>query len=188
MTKQPPEAEDQNLVVNQLIAEFKQRSDADESLTLEEFISEHPEHAEALQSHMSRANAAKETRDGKIAHDDNLPDSSDDASTRTVVGGTPESETSVTRDLEKGQSSGTSVEVYENFGRYAIQKVLGQGAMGAVYLAKDTQLDRDVALKIPKFGDGNGVDDEELLERFYREARASATIRSPNICPVFDVG
>lgn len=60
--------------------------------------------------------------------------------------------------------------------------------MGAVYLAKDTQLDRDVALKIPKFGDDSGVDTDEMLERFYREARASATIRSPNICPVFDVG
>ena len=42
--------------------------------------------------------------------------------------------------------------------------------------------------KIPKFGEDKGVDSEEMLERFYREARAAATLRSPNICPVYDVG
>lgn len=80
----------------------------------------------------------------------------------------------------------TAISISERFGRYEIQKVLGQGAMGAVYLARDTQLDRDVALKIPKFGEG--VERDDLLERFYREARAAATLRSPNICPVYDVG
>lgn len=71
------------------------------------------------------------------------------------------------------------------FGRYQILKSTGDGAMGAVYLAHDTQLDRNVALKIPKFPeDGSG----RLVERFYREARAAATLSHPNICPVFDVG
>ena len=71
------------------------------------------------------------------------------------------------------------------FGRYRILKSTGDGAMGAVYLAHDTQLDRNVALKIPKFPeDGSG----RLVERFYREARAAATLSHPNICPVFDVG
>lgn len=73
----------------------------------------------------------------------------------------------------------------ERFGRYKILKALGQGAMGAVYLAQDTQLDRRVALKIPKF---SGAQQAELLERFYREARSAAMLRHPNICPVFDVG
>ncbi len=73
----------------------------------------------------------------------------------------------------------------ETFGRYRIIKSLGQGAMGAVYLAEDTRLHRNVALKIPKFG---GDESSELLERFYREAQVAATLRSPNICPVYDVG
>ncbi len=64
-------------------------------------------------------------------------------------------------------------------------RCLGSGAMGDVYLADDTQLDRPVALKIPRFADDR---DGELIERFYREARAAATVRHPNLCPVYDAG
>ena len=71
------------------------------------------------------------------------------------------------------------------FGRYRIVKALGKGAMGAVYLAEDTQLQRQVALKTPHF---DQQPTSELLERFYREARAAATLRHPHICPVYDVG
>ena len=70
------------------------------------------------------------------------------------------------------------------FGRYRLEECLGQGAMGAVYKAHDSQLDRLIAIKIPKFD----AADTALLERFYREARAAATLSHPNICPVFDVG
>ncbi|MDB5309286.1 MAG: prkC 29 [Gemmataceae bacterium] len=70
------------------------------------------------------------------------------------------------------------------FGRYRIQDCLGKGGMGAVFRAHDTQLDRLVALKIP-FLDG---DDTDMRQRFYREARAAATLQHANICPVFDVG
>jgi serine/threonine protein kinase/WD40 repeat protein len=76
-------------------------------------------------------------------------------------------------------------ELPERFGRYRIEKCLGRGGMGAVYLAHDTQLDRRVALKVPRFSD---VDNPRVLERFYREARAAATLSHPNICPVYDVG
>jgi serine/threonine protein kinase len=71
------------------------------------------------------------------------------------------------------------------FGRYRILKTLGEGAMGSVYLAMDTQLHRKVALKIPKV-DAN--EDSRFLERFLREARSAATLSHPNICPVYDVG
>jgi class 3 adenylate cyclase/predicted Ser/Thr protein kinase len=73
----------------------------------------------------------------------------------------------------------------ETFGRYTILKTLGKGGMGTVYLAQDTQLDRPVALKVPHFGSENRA---RGLERFYREARAAASLHHPNICPVFDVG
>ena len=73
----------------------------------------------------------------------------------------------------------------DTFGRYRILKTLGEGAMGSVYLATDTQLQRKVALKIPKI---NAKEQPKFIERFLREARSAATLSHPNICPVFDVG
>jgi serine/threonine protein kinase len=72
-----------------------------------------------------------------------------------------------------------------NFGRYELQRFLGKGAMGIVYLAHDSNLDRLVALKIPR-----PLDEDPTLwrERFLTEARAAATLHHPNICPVFEVG
>ncbi len=57
--------------------------------------------------------------------------------------------------------------------------------MGAVYLAQDTQLDRLVALKVPRFDAGRQAD---LEERFFREARAAATLSHRHICPIHDAG
>ena len=71
----------------------------------------------------------------------------------------------------------------DDFGRYRIMTELGAGGMGQVFLAHDTQLDREVALKVPRIGRGNAA-----VDRFYREARSMASLRHPNICPVYDVG
>jgi serine/threonine protein kinase len=70
-----------------------------------------------------------------------------------------------------------------SFGRYQIVRILGRGAMGAVYLAYDTQLHRHVAIKTPFLGQS-----ALTIERFYREARAAAQLRSPYLCPIYDVG
>jgi serine/threonine-protein kinase len=71
------------------------------------------------------------------------------------------------------------------FGRYRILKKLGEGGMGAVYLAHDRELDRDVALKIPS---RKALQTPESLERFRREAKAAAALSHPNLCPIYDVG
>ena len=73
------------------------------------------------------------------------------------------------------------------FGRYQVEKLLGKGAMGAVYLARDTQLDRLVALKIPKIS-ASAKGSEKLLKRLKTEAMAAAQIDHPSVCPVFDSG
>jgi formylglycine-generating enzyme required for sulfatase activity len=59
--------------------------------------------------------------------------------------------------------------------------------MGTVYLARDSQLDRLVALKVPRLGDDERPS-PEFLKRFFREARAAAALRHPNLCPIWDVG
>lgn len=82
-------------------------------------------------------------------------------------------------------SNASEPAVPKSFGRYKIEKELGKGAMGVVYLAEDSQLGRKVALKIPK---KSALEDPESLERFYREARTTSRLRHANICPVYDVG
>src|SRR3990172_99441 len=59
--------------------------------------------------------------------------------------------------------------------------------MGIVYLAHDPDTQRQVALKLPKFGSTNSADNVEVLQRFYREARATGNLDHPNICRVYDV-
>ena len=70
-------------------------------------------------------------------------------------------------------------------GKYEIIRPLGKGAMGQVYLAHDTVLDRDVALKVMV---AQIADDPELKTRFEREARAVAKMTHPNVVTVFDLG
>ena len=70
------------------------------------------------------------------------------------------------------------------FGRYRIERVLGTGGMGIVYLATDTTLSRHVALKIPRFDSDGKL---HLVERFRREARVMALVQHRNLCPIIDV-
>src|SRR5437016_562440 len=64
-------------------------------------------------------------------------------------------------------------------GRYEIESQLGSGGMGTVYLARDKQLGRDVALKVHRAGSGN--------DRLHREAIAMAKLAHPNVVTVFEV-
>ena len=72
-------------------------------------------------------------------------------------------------------------------GRYRILGQLGRGGMGTVYKAEDPQLNRVVAVKIPRL-DTPSLDRPQAVQRFLREARAAARIRHPHVCPIYDVG
>lgn len=72
----------------------------------------------------------------------------------------------------------------EKLGPYYIEDRLGQGGMGAVYLARDVALERKVALKVLL---SRYADDEEFVARFQREARASAKLNHPNIVQIYTV-
>src|SRR5215510_14358032 len=68
---------------------------------------------------------------------------------------------------------------------YQIEKLLGLGGMGEVYLARDTKLDRMVALKILPW---HLVTDVDRLGRFQREARALSSLNHPNLVTIYEVG
>jgi serine/threonine protein kinase len=70
-------------------------------------------------------------------------------------------------------------------GPYEIQSPLGAGGMGEVYRARDTRLDRTVAIKILPESLAQSV---EFRQRFEREARAISALQHPNICTLYDVG
>lgn len=69
--------------------------------------------------------------------------------------------------------------------RYQIVKSIGEGGMANVYLAYDTILDRNVAIKVLR---GDLANDEKFVRRFQREALAASSLSNPNIVEVYDVG
>jgi Tol biopolymer transport system component/predicted Ser/Thr protein kinase len=84
-----------------------------------------------------------------------------------------------------GQSDGSfgissyGLQVGQELGPYRIEGLLGAGGMGQVYTARDSRLDRPVAIKVVR---------EEFAERFKREASAISALNHPNICTLYDVG
>lgn len=70
-------------------------------------------------------------------------------------------------------------------GKFDLLNIVGRGAFGTVYKARDTELQRIVALKIPRSGKLNSAEDED---RFIREGRNAAQLAHPGIVPIYDVG
>ena len=69
--------------------------------------------------------------------------------------------------------------------RYEIEKLIGEGGMANVYLARDTILDRRVAVKVLR---GDLAGDEKFVRRFQREALSASSLSHPNIVEIYDVG
>ncbi len=79
----------------------------------------------------------------------------------------------------------TRSRVGEKIGTYRIERLIGQGGMGEVYLAFDEKMRRNVALKILP---SDGSADDERVRRFEMEARAISKLNHPNIVTIYDVG
>jgi len=147
-----------------VLAEYMRRIDNGEAVDVDAICQSHPEIEAELRSYIDIEAMLKE-----------------------MVSKKETSQVSAQQEtLKPGQSKETDKQfVGKMFGRYKLTRQLGQGAMGAVFLARDTHLERDVALKTPTI---SITDREEFLERFKREAQAAAHLKHPNICPVHDFG
>lgn len=73
-------------------------------------------------------------------------------------------------------------------GRYEVERELGRGAMGVVYLGRDPKISRQVAIKTLSYGQLDPRELEEFKQRFFREAEAAGRLSHPNIVTVYDVG
>ena len=82
------------------------------------------------------------------------------------------------------ESNAEAAQQPKQVGRFQLTSRIGVGGFGTVWKARDTELDRAVAIKIPRKGQLNGSE----IELFFREARAAAQLRHRNIVPVHEVG
>jgi serine/threonine protein kinase len=172
-------AEPKDPRVEAALREYLERVDRGESVDREEFLARNALIADQLRSFIA---AEEEVR--KLAGADALLDRTHD-STKSLAGHgqetiAPQSVGNRAVEAETGVTG-----LAGQFGRYRIIRALGKGAMGTVYLAEDTHIERQIALKTPHFtADPTG----EQTERFFREARAAGNLRHPGICPIHDVG
>ena len=160
--------------INEVLAEYMRRVDSGEDVDQLRFVDEHPDVADELRSYFAMSQVVHKMAGPMVG--ESIGEWVPAARRGTVA---------------PSRSNDQTVSVYrggqtpERFGRYRIERVLGQGAMGEVYLAVDTVLERRVALKMPKV---SGEDDVDLLNRFEQEAKAAATLSHPGICQIYDVG
>jgi tRNA A-37 threonylcarbamoyl transferase component Bud32 len=96
-----------------------------------------------------------------------------------------------TQVLSPGQAQKTLVmpqmELPE-FGRYKIEKEIGRGAMGVVYLGRDPKINRQVAIKTMDYSQFSSKELNELKSRFFREAEAAGRLSHHSIVTVYDIG
>lgn len=155
--------------LNAIIADYLKRKDAGQPVDHDEILDAHPDFRDDLQSWFS----------GEALVEDSKFQS---ANSPTCSLPTDMRDTIQPGKLDSDTASEFNV---REFGRYQLLRPLGEGAMGSVYLAKDSTLDRLVALKMPKV---EGSNNSEFMLRFTREARAAAALRHENICSVYDAG
>ncbi|MEX0718864.1 MAG: protein kinase [Planctomycetaceae bacterium] len=187
--------------LDRLIADCMLCVDRGEIIDVERLVAAHPRHAAELRGYFDSlaifdelAGTSREERDD----DDGFAQAaaSEVGTSSRSPAGTPAGAAEnahLSSPSDSARSGSTVTEPLASrprtgpveFGRYRLLNLLGQGAMGTVYLAHDTRLDRRVAIKFPKLESG---DPAEFLARFEREARAAARVQHPNICPIHDVG
>src|SRR5829696_4265678 len=89
--------------------------------------------------------------------------------------------------MSAAESSGEPIDAVRAAvaGQYTVNRLLGQGGMGAVYLGRDKTLDRPVAIKVIK---PDHASSDLIRDRFLQEARVVARLRHPNIVSVYSAG
>lgn len=179
----PELADDASVVVELAAVEFAVRARS-EVVDPEAFLGRFPQHRDQLASRLKRPSQQRARR---LLMRLNCPhcrnpiaivnDGSSDELTCPSCGSS--------FNLDHNRSDSRDPERLPSFGKSQLLSAVGRGAFGTVYRACDTELDRIVAVKIPRSGQLNSHEDED---RFFCEARSAAQLRHPGIVPVYEVG
>ncbi len=132
--------------------------------------------AESVYRHMSEYNPKYKDLGQKLTRAKQMSET-------VILGGAGSSHPGGTLILEGGQVEKPML------GRYQVEKELGKGAMGVVYLGKDPKISRVVAIKTLALSQEFDADElEEVKARFFREAETAGRLNHPNIVTIFDAG
>ncbi|MFK7737151.1 MAG: serine/threonine-protein kinase [Pirellulaceae bacterium] len=193
------------LRMDQVLAEYMSQCDSGNFPDREEFLGKHPELREQLEDLLGAADWIEELAgptietlgqtpkveagDEHTLVDDTLPHfGSIDAASSDKNGETLGGENKKKVDPKSPrprQLESTQPVLPCQFGEYILERVLGRGGMGVVYLGRQSQLDRPVAVKMIRSG---ALASDEEVERFYAEARSAAKLQHPNIVTVYQCG
>src|SRR5262245_6215248 len=158
-------------VLGRLLESVCEELEAGKELDSEEWKRRHPDFAEEwpqlLDALTQLHSAAVEWRGGNLSNSNNaLPTSAE-------TGATPVSYPAISGPHPR------------QIGRYHVLGSIGAGGMGTVHKATDPELDRIVAIKVPRLAPESS-EYSQAVERFVREARAAARVRHPHVCPIYD--
>jgi eukaryotic-like serine/threonine-protein kinase len=101
----------------------------------------------------------------------------------------PAAEPPIVKSSSPGPETAPDAQVLQRLGRYQLEREIGRGAMGTVYLGRDTAINRLVAIKaIPLASEFSDTELVEARARFFREAETAGRLNHPNIVTIYDVG
>ncbi len=201
----------QELEISKVLAEYMHRCDSGPTPNREEFLSRHPELRDQLSELLSAADwieqlagprvadlgksasnlkEDKALDDVRLADEDTLPHVSklnqSSAHDQTISSGATTDESAEgTSARPKARRELSQPVLPCHFGDYLLERVIGRGGMGVVYMGRQENLDRQVAIKMIRSG---ALASEEEVQRFYAEARSAAQLDHPNIVTVYQCG
>ena len=154
------------------MAEYLLRQDRGEHVDPEAFLAAHPDVAEELREFLANSQAVRqEFLPAREAAVDVPPETQPELRPGPAPGRIPE--------------PAPAAQLPPRIGRYRVDRLLGQGGFGVVYLARDDQLQRHVAIKVPH---GEVTSQPTEAEAYLAEARLLACLDHPHVVPVHDVG
>jgi eukaryotic-like serine/threonine-protein kinase len=162
-------AGDQSLKLQLIVGEFLSAANGSHPPRIDEYVTRFPELGQALTTELAHVMAKQSV---KVRLDPTKKSHKNRNRTNRPARGVGESEV-------------TDPSLPPRIGRYAVQKLLGSGGFGRVYRGYDEELDRPVAIKVPRHDRLATRDDQD---EFIREARLVAQLDHKGIVPVYDVG